>query len=112
MTSELLYGIPLWILFLAFVGLLLALVETGYRLGRRQPTDDQERSQVGVIQGALLALLGLLLGFSFSMAATRFEARKQLVLDEANAIGTAYLRAQLLPERQRDQVLSLLRRYV
>src|SRR5262249_43004420 len=69
-------------------------------------------SQVGAIQAAVLALLGLLLGFSFSMAVSRFDARKQLVVEEANAIGTAYLRARLLPAPQREEVVELLRRYV
>jgi hypothetical protein len=65
-----------------------------------------------MLEAASLGLLALLLGFTFSMALTRFDTRKQLVLDEANAIGTTYLRAQLLPNPARKEVSNLLRRYV
>jgi hypothetical protein len=65
-----------------------------------------------MLEAASLGLLALLLGFTFSMALTRFDTRKQLVLDEANAIGTTYLRAQLLPDPARKEVSNLLRRYV
>jgi len=65
-----------------------------------------------MLQAASLGLLALLLGFTFSMALTRFDIRKQLVLDEANAIGTTYLRAQLLPDPARKEVSDLLHHYV
>jgi hypothetical protein len=61
--------------------------------------------------GATLGLLAFMLAFTFGMAASRFDTRKQLVLDEANAIGTTYLRTAMLPE-QRDDVRALLRSYV
>jgi hypothetical protein len=88
--------------------------ELGFYLGRRaaSTTSDEARSQVNAIQGAILGLLALLLGFTFAMAMSRYETRKQLVLDEANAIGTTYLRTQLLPEPQRREIPDLLRRYV
>lgn len=60
----------------------------------------------------MLGLLALLLGFTFAMAMSRFEVRKQLVLDEANAIGTTFLRAQLLPPPARQEISDLLRQYV
>ncbi len=60
----------------------------------------------------MLGLLALLLGFTFAMTVSRFEVRKQLVLDEANAIHTTFLRAQLLPQPQRQEVSQLLRQYV
>jgi hypothetical protein len=62
--------------------------------------------------GATLALLAFLLTFTFGMAATRFEARRQALLQEANAIGTTYLRAGLLPEPHRTQLRQLLRDYL
>lgn len=62
--------------------------------------------------GALLALLGLSLAFSFSIAESRFTERRQLVLQEANAIGTTYLRASLLPEPEKGRTQELLRQYV
>lgn len=62
-------------------------------------------------QAAVFALLGLLLAFSFSIAASRYENRKQSVVDESNAIGTAYLRTELLPEPQRTATADLFRQY-
>lgn len=95
-----------------FVGLLLAL-EAGFRLGRRAASeaDAGEGSQVGAIQGAILGLLGLLLAFSFAAAGTRFLERQDLIVQEANAIGTAYLRADLLDEPYRSQLRATLQRY-
>jgi hypothetical protein len=113
-SNELLYDLNLWLILLVSIGAFFVFTELGFLLGRRAAptTSDDARSQVGTIQGAILGLLALLLGFTFAMAMTRFETRKQIVLDEANAIGTTYLRAQLLPEPQRQQISDLLRRYV
>jgi hypothetical protein len=114
MTAELLYDLDLWLIWAGSVLVFILLAEAGYRLGRlsRDRIDDYGKSQLGTIQGAMLGLLALLLGFTFAMAMSRFDVRKQLVLDEANAIGTTYLRAQLYPEPQRREVANLLRRYV
>jgi hypothetical protein len=113
-AEELLYDLDLWLIFLGSIGGFLLSTELGFHLGLRAAakTSDHARSQVGTIQGALLGLLALLLGFTFAMAMTRFDQRKLMVLDEANAIGTTYLRAQLLPEPQRREISDLLRRYV
>jgi hypothetical protein len=81
----------------------------GGRVGRR---DHAPASHVGTIQTSLLGLLALLLGFSFAMAQSRYETRQTLVIDEANAIGTAYLRAQMLPAPEAQEVAEALRRYV
>jgi hypothetical protein len=67
---------------------------------------------VGTIVAASLGLLAFLLAFTFGMAASRFDTRQTLVLDEANAIGTTYLRAALLPEPHRTEIRKLLRDYV
>lgn len=102
-------------LVLIFTGLLLALslsVIIGFWLGRRNTEGGEQDSQLGTIQGATLGLLGLLLAFTFAMSAARFDTRRQLVLAEANAIGTTFLRAQLLPEPHRGITSSLLRQYV
>jgi hypothetical protein len=64
------------------------------------------------MEASVLGLLALLLGFAFSMAASRFDTRRQQILDEADAIGTTYLRAHLLPEPHRTTAASLLRRNV
>ena len=105
--------LPLWGLFLVIVVLVLAAIEGGYRLGsyRHRRSDREKDAPVGAMVGATLGLLAFMLAFTFGMAASRFDTRKQLVLDEANAIGTTYLRAAMLPER-RDEIRALLRSYV
>jgi hypothetical protein len=106
--------LPLWGLFAATVVLILLSVEGGFRLGkyRRQRSDQEKEQPVGVMVGATLGLLGFMLAFTFGVAAARFEARRQVLLDEANAIGTAFLRAELLPEPQRAETRNFLREYV
>jgi hypothetical protein len=74
-------------------------------------SDDAEVGQEGYIVSAVLGLLALLLGFTFSMSVDRYDARRVLVLEEANAIGTTYLRAQLLAEPHRARMSDLLVRY-
>jgi len=113
-SGELLYSVNLWVIALVVVGLLLLPIEVGFRVGGKvsSSVSDNAKGSVMAISGATLGLLALLLGFTFSMALTRFEQRKQLVPDEANAIGTAYLRAKLLPEPERSVIDGLLRSYV
>src|SRR4051812_34582058 len=84
--------------------------EVGYRFARRckEKGDSSFRSQFTTLEAAVLGIVGLLLGFSFSMVATRFDLRKQSLVRETNAIGTAYLRAEFLPPAQRAQVEALL----
>ncbi len=81
-------------------------------LRRRRPLDDSGRADFGVIQAATLTLLGLIIGFTFSMASTRFDQRKVYEEEEANAIGTAYARASLLPDADAAKLRSLLRAYL
>lgn len=106
-------AVPIWATLPASVVLLCLAVESGYRLGKwrhaRQP--DEKEAPVGAMVASILALLAFVLGFTFSLAASRFEARRQVVLQEANAIGTTYLRASFLPEPQRSRVRELLREY-
>lgn len=105
---------PLWGLFAAtLVGIVLS-VEGGYRLGRwRHTRSDQEKeAPVGGMVAAELGLLAFLLAFTFGIAASRFDERRQVLMDETNAIGTAYLRATMLPEPHRVEVRRLLRAYV
>lgn len=107
-------SLPGWgAVLLVTVTLLLVVAEVGFRLGRRHPTaDDDRKTQAGVLIAALLALLGLLLAFSFSIVESRFTARKNLVLEEANAIETTWLRAAVLPAPHDERVQALLRAYV
>ncbi len=83
-------------------------IVAGRHLGRRQET---MRESVGAAQGALLGFVGLLLAFGLTMAVGRYEADRAAVVNEANAIGTVYLRAQTLAEPLRSQSLLLLRQY-
>ena len=72
---------------------------------------DALREPIGVLQGALLGVVGLILAFGLSLAVGRYENRRVAVVDDANTIGTTYLRAQMLAEPQRSESLDLLRRY-
>lgn len=84
----------------------------GGRLARRWPhLDESSRTDFAVVQGATLTLLGLIIGFSFSMAIGRYDQRKTYEEAEANAIGTEYVRADLLPAAEGARVRDLLRRY-
>ena len=80
-------------------------------LRRRRPLKDNERDDFGVIQAATLTLLALIIGFSFSMAISRYDLRKTYEEAEANAIGTEWVRAGLLPAPDAAKVRSQLRRY-
>lgn len=114
MSGEWLDTIPIWAVLPATVSLLCLAIECGYRLGwwRHTSTPDEKDQPVGAMVASILGLLALVLGFTFSLAASRFEARRQVVLEEANAIGTTYLRASFLPETNRAEVTRLLREYV
>lgn len=100
------------LLAVAVLALLLLAAEAGYRIGRRPAAAAGGTEHLGALQNAALGLLALLLAFTFSMAVSRYEARKHLVLEEANAIGTTALRAQMLPQPQRAAALVALRDYV
>ncbi|HEY5866855.1 MAG TPA: DUF4239 domain-containing protein, partial [Candidatus Tectomicrobia bacterium] len=77
----------------------------------RQVTADA-RQGIGAIEGAVFGLMGLLIAFTFSGATSRFDTRRQLIVEEANAIGTAYLRLDLLPAAAQPALRELFRRYV
>ena len=96
-----------------FGGMLL-LLELGRRVGVRQLERDPTggHAGVGVVEGAVFGLLALLLGFTFSGAATRFDGRRQLISDEVNAIGTAWLRIDLLPPEPQPAIRDGFRRYL
>jgi hypothetical protein len=104
--------LPLWALLAIVLLIVLVSAKCGYRLGRRvvRPEDEKD-APLGEMVGATLALRAFLLAFTFGLSASRYDTRRQLLLDEANAIGTTYLRAALLPEGAGD-VRSLLRQHV
>jgi len=106
--------IPLWAVLLITTIMLFTTAEIGFHFGkwRKQRSKDEEKGQTGTIMGAALGMLAFLLAFTFGMAGSTHGARKKLVLDEANAIGTAYLRAQILPEPSSSKIKGLLHEYV
>lgn len=116
MLINILDAIPWWVLVLGVGGILLGASEAAFRFGRRPHRDPEiakhRKAQAHIVVAALLALLGLLLAFSFNIVESRFLGRKKLVLQEANAIGTTYLRADMLPSPQRERLHELLREYV
>ncbi|MGR9108360.1 MAG: bestrophin-like domain, partial [Gammaproteobacteria bacterium] len=96
-----------------FLGMLIA-VEVGRRIRVRWATHDldSDRAFSGLLDGAVFGLLGLLIAFTFSGAASRFDHRRDLVMDEANAIGTAWLRLDLLPLEKQPALRELFRQYL
>jgi hypothetical protein len=103
-----------WVIALVLVlGMLLA-AELGFRVGRRRQarTGEEGRGHFGAVQASLLGLLALLLGFTFNMSNVRYDARRHLVVDDANAIMALSFRGRLLPEPRRREFARLLRQYV
>jgi hypothetical protein len=104
---------PLLFALILLIGMLL-LLEVGRRLGvRRRPKEsDGERGGLGTVEGAVFALFGLMVAFTFSGAATRFNEKRMLVAEEANCIETAYLRLHLLSHQAQPALQELFRRYL
>lgn len=105
--------LPLWALFVALLIANLLLGECGFRLGRLRArrTDTESDATVGAIVTAELGLLAFLLAFTFGIVVSRFDLRRQVLLNEANAIGTTYLRASMLPDTEGVSIRRLLREY-
>lgn len=103
--------IPLWMFFILTIFLAMLCVEGGFSLGRRNAANEQE-AVVSFMVGSMLSLLAFMLAFTFGLAATRFDERRALVVEESNAIGTTYLRTDFIEEPLRTNVRNLLREYV
>lgn len=103
---------PVWLLGLVFFTGLLVAREIGYYLRRRFAGTDKDKDSEAFAMTSVLGLLALLIGFTFSIALSRYESRRELVVKEANAIGTTWLRMQLLDAGDRARMEALLRRYV
>ena len=104
-----LYNYSLLTIFLVGLAAILAATEVGHWLGVR--AGGETAGNVSTLEGAVIGLLALILGFTFAMSLSRFETRRDAILTEANAIGTTALRARLLPDPHRKEVLGLLRDY-
>lgn len=107
-------GFVLIIFGAALFAAMLAVQELGWRLGRRaaERAGEKSRTGTGVIEAAVFALLGLLLAFQFARASGRLDSRREMAVHEANAIGTAWLRLDMLPAEDRAALQELFRKYV
>ena len=106
--------LPIWAVFLLIVLVALGAAELGYQLGKywQKRSPEKEEGVAGAMVGATLALLAFLLAFLISIATDRFDNRRRLVIDEANAIRAAYLQAGYIPEPYGTESRPLLSEYV
>jgi hypothetical protein len=104
--------IPTWVIMLGSALLLVAANELGFRLGRGKGPGLGPQEPSAIVQGAAFTVLALLLGFSFALALGRYDARRSTLLREANAIGTTFLRADLLDAKTASAIRVDLRSYV
>jgi hypothetical protein len=111
--QQLLDPLPVVAVFVVFAVVALAAYEVGFRVGLwwQERTPDEKEGPTAMLVGSLLALMAFLLAVTMGMAVDRFDARRGLVVEEANAIGTVYLRAGYLPQPAADQTRELLREY-
>ena len=107
-------SLPLIVIFLLTLALVLLAVEVGYQLGlvRQRSANREKEAPVGAMVGATLGLLAFLLAFTFGLGANFFAQKREVLLNEANAIGTTWLRTAFLSPDDRDTARVLLREYV
>ena len=112
--TEIMYDKPSILIAAILFVTMIAAIELGGRLGQRFHREANEalKSQVNSLQASLLGILALLLGFTFSQSLQRYDARSAAVVDEANAIGTANLRIDVLPAGNREQSRALMQQYI
>jgi hypothetical protein len=106
--------VPVWVLFIGTILVVLASIELGYLSGRyaHRRSEEEKESSASAITGTVLGLVAFILAFTFGIVFNRFDARKELVKQESNAIGTAWLRSDFLPEPDRAEAKALYRDYV
>jgi hypothetical protein len=106
-------SIPSWMFAFGLLLLMILANEIGFRLGNTRHNRESEisRSVSGLLKGSILGLVAFLMAFAFSNTSSRFDSRRQIVLNEANALGTCYLRAGLLQDEQSQNIKSILRGY-
>jgi hypothetical protein len=105
---------PTWFVFVATTLLVVAAIEVGYMLGKsaHRRTEDEKESPVSAIAGTVLALLAFMLAFTFAIVSDRYDNRKALVREQADAIRTSYSQASFLSEPDRDTAKGLYQQYV
>lgn len=106
--------VPIWVFFVGTVLLVMLFIEVGFRLGNdaHRKSEDEKEAPISGVAGAVLSLTAFVLAFTFAIVADRYDARKALVRDDANAIRVAYQRADFLPEADRGKSRQLLRKYL
>lgn len=106
--------IPMGVVFVATALAVMLSIEVGYRLGRmaHRRAEDEKESPVSAMAGAILGLGGFMLAFTFSIVSNRYDARKELVRDEANIIHRVWHRADFLPEQDQTRSKLLIREYI
>lgn len=112
--NEILYGQSGLLIAVVLLMLMILAIEVGVRAGKRATarTSEKAKSQIETIQASLIGILALVLGFTFSIALDRFNSRSQSLVNEANAIGTTWLRSALLPKAYRDEARRTVDKYV
>ena len=113
-NAGMLDSLPIWFVFLLTAAMIVLSVEAGYRIGgfRARKSAQEREAPIDSMVGSTLGLLAFMLAFTFGMATSRYDARKQFVVDESVAIRTADLRAQLVKDPQRAGMRAMLREYV
>ena len=112
MLFALFFRLSTWELWLIVAAIVMGFVAAGYLTGRYLRIHTETlREPVGIVQGAFFALVGLILAFGLTLAIGRYDTRRAAVVDEANTIGTTYLRAQTLAEPARGRSIEVLRQY-
>lgn len=109
--------IPLWLLFVATIAVVMLAIEAGHRAGcrsrlRSRDSEEEKEGAVSGMSGAILGLTAFILAFSFGLVGDRYDTRKELVREDAIALRTAWLRADILPTPARDRSRALLHEYL
>lgn len=114
LAADILYTKRPWALGVAFFLIMVVASQIGYWLGGKSRIKgfDETKQRITSVETAVLGVLGLLLGFTLAMAVSRFDTRRNLVLEEANAIGTSYWRSQAIPAPEGPEIAALLHQYV
>ncbi len=107
-------AMPIWGLFIGTILVVIVAIDAGFRLGKvaHRRSEEEKESPISGISGAGVGLLAFMLAFTFSIVSERHDARKGLVREDANAVRTAYRRADFLPEPDRSDAKRLLREYL
>lgn len=111
---DLIPRLPLWAVFVGTFAVVVISIFLGYKIGanNRKRNGDGVEGPIGSVVGATLGLLAFMLAFTFGLTANRYDSRKEILVDEVNAIGTAFLRTDFLVEPYRTQIRGLFRDYV